>query len=58
MWGWPSDKDGRPDDTIFDHLKGTPHWIGASYCLRCKKIFCEHCHGIDMFERLECDGPQ
>ena len=55
-WGLPSNSAGEPDDTIFDHLKGTPHWIHSSYCLDCKEIFCEHCLGIDMYSMVGCDG--
>jgi len=58
VWGLPSDDNGHPDDTVFDHLKGTPHWVSSDYCLRCKQIFCEHCLGPDMYNTLKCDGPQ
>lgn len=56
VWGWPSDENGRPDDSWLDPYRRTPHFCGVEYCIRCKQVFCEHCLGPEMFNRNDCSG--
>lgn len=55
QWGSPTDPvTGRTDES---YARTVPKscFVGAHYCLRCEKVFCEHCN-VDLYKLDDCEG--